>query len=429
MSNVLALQHVQQAYRARKIIWLLSALFLAIIIWASLATLDQVVVAEGKVVPSQSVQQIQSLEGGIISSFNVQLGETVTAGQLLLSLDNTRFNSAFEETEQSMTTLKQRQQTLSDLLQSVLLTPEADRWQQVITVTMLQSGAVSDAYLGTMRQLNNQLSTAAENIYQQQQRLAEANSNSASLTASKQSLDEETALITAMVDEGVVAEVERLQLERQQIELQGQIDASLLIQQQLSAAVEQAVRERLDIALTFRAQQQQELDQVEAELARLSKNQLAVADALKRTEMRSPVNGIVKDIYIRSLQGVVQPGEAILDIVPLDDNLLVEASVKPQDIAYLSLGLEAMVKFTAFDFVIYGGLPGELIHISPDALQQEDGSTFYKVLIKTNDTQFGDRPLIPGMQASVDILTGRKTVLSYWLKPFLRARATALREH
>ncbi len=426
--NVLAVQHIKKAYTARKIIWLLTLFFLVVLIWANLATLDQVVTAEGKVVPTQAIQQIQSLEGGIIRVLHVNEGEPVQQGQLLLSLDNTRFNAAFEETQETIQALHQRQKTSQQLLKSVSANLEIDDWQETIRMDILPPIESSQAYLGMIRKLNNQLSTAVENILQQQQRLAEAVSKTLSLKASKDSLDQEVDLISSMVDEGVVAEVEKLQLQRQQIELAGQIKTSFIIQQQIQAAIAQAKRERLDIALSFRAEQQKELDHVKSELARLGKNQLAVADAINRAEMRSPINGIIKNIHIRSLKGVVQPGQAIMDIVPLDDNLLVEAFVKPQDIAFLTKGLEAMVKFTAFDFVIHGGLKGELTLISPDAVQKENGSTYYKVMIKTQNTTFGDRSLIPGMQATVDILTGRKSVLSYWLKPFLRAKSMALRE-
>ncbi len=429
MTEMLSLRHVKSAYRARKIIWLLAGLFIAIVVWASLASLDQVVVAEGKLVPSQSVQQIQSLEGGIVRHIHVNEGDEVQKDQILLVLDNTRFSSAFDETAQSMLSLRKKKTDLLAQLASIGVDQTQKKWQQSVSVAAIDVSASSAAFIETIGQLNNQLSSAAEQIFQQEQRLAEARSNTLSLSASKLSLDKESQLITDMVKEGVVPEVERLQLERQQIDLTGQIDSARLIEQQILAAIEQAKRERLNIALTFRAQAQNELDSVTAELSRLEKNQLAVADALKRTELRSPVHGIVKHINSRSVNGVVQPGEVMMDIVPVDDNLLVEAHVQPKDIGFLTLGLKSMVKFTAFDFVVYGGLDGELIHISPDALQKEDGSTYYKVYIQTQEKTLDQRPLISGMQASVDIITGRKTVLSYWLKPFLRAKANALREH
>jgi adhesin transport system membrane fusion protein len=304
-------------------------------------------------------------------------------------------------------------------------------WQDRVTLQQqsVQGKDYQQAYIETLSRLKNQLAQSGENILQQEKRLAEQQSRTLSLKARKRSIDKETQLISDMVDQGAVAEVEKLQLERQQIELQGEIDASLLLQQQFAAAFAQAKNERLNIALSLRADTQKELDDVEAELARLAKNQLAVADALERTELRSPMAGVVKQISARSLSGVVQPGEAIMEIVPSDDKLLVEAHVKPKDIAYLSLGQDAMVKFTAFDFVIYGGLAGRLGHISPDVLQKDDGSTYYKVYIETLEKSLDNRPLIPGMQASVDIMTGQKTVLNYWLKPLLRAKADALREH
>jgi adhesin transport system membrane fusion protein len=441
MASFLSLQQIKRAYFARQVVWLVAALFLAILIWAAFSKLDEVVVAEGKVVPSQAVQKIQSLEGGIIREIRVQEGEQVKQGQILLLLDNTRFSSAFEETQQKMQYLSEREALLKALLSSVIVNKETDTagiteniigdWQDRVTLQQqsVQGKDYQQAYIETLSRLKNQLAQSGENILQQEKRLAEQQSRTLSLKARKRSIDKETQLISDMVDQGAVAEVEKLQLERQQIELQGEIDASLLLQQQFAAAFAQAKNERLNIALSLRADTQKELDDVEAELARLAKNQLAVADALERTELRSPMAGVVKQISARSLSGVVQPGEAIMEIVPSDDKLLVEAHVKPKDIAYLSLGQDAMVKFTAFDFVIYGGLAGRLGHISPDVLQKDDGSTYYKVYIETLEKSLDNRPLIPGMQASVDIMTGQKTVLNYWLKPLLRAKADALREH
>ena len=433
MSSFLSVTHLKKAYRARQMIWLISALSLAIFIWAAFATLDEVVVAEGKVVPSQAVQTIQSFEGGIIREILVTEGQRVLSGDRLVILDNTRFQSAFQESLQQMNALVEKQSTLLIELASIKV-DFSTKWQEQITLSTTEvnsahEGVDLSSYRETMVQLDNQLLQASSNIRQQEQRLAEEVSRTASLRHKQKSLADESALISDLVAEGVVPERELMMLERQDIETRGNIQTSLLLQQQYQSSLEQSVKERLNIALSFRAQAQDELDDIEAKIAQLTENRKAVADALARTELRSPVDGIVKHIAKRSLRGVVRSGETIMEIVPIGDKLLIEAQIQPKDIAYLYEGLEATVKFTAFDFVIYGGLKGELKHISADAIQNEDGTTFYKAYIETSEKTLDNRPLIPGMQASVDILTGHKTVLNYWLKPLLRARATALREH
>jgi adhesin transport system membrane fusion protein len=433
MNRSLSLQQVTSAYRARKIVWLSTLLFIALIVWAWFSKLDEVVVAEGKVVPSRAVQNIQSLEGGIVEAVAVQEGQLVRMGEVLMVLDNTRFRSAFQETEQTIMLLRDKVNTLNALLEAVNVSVNLDEsvgWRQQVQLSLSTPLDQADrlAFRETISHLRNQLAQASEYILQQEKRLAEEVSRTGSAQASKESLDKEVRLISNMVDQGAVAEVERLQLERQQIELAGEISALTLSQRQLESALIQSKQERLNIALEFRSKSQQELIEVEGELERLLENQVAVSDALERTELRTPVDGVVKHISTRSLGGVVQPGEIVMEVVPLDDKLLVEAHVNPKDIALLTDNLSAMVKFSAFDFVIYGGLIGHLVHISPDALQKEDGTTYYKVYIETAEKSLDSRPLIPGMQATVDILTGQKTVLNYWLKPLLRAKAEALRE-
>ena len=185
---------------------------------------------------------------------------------------------------------------------------------------------------------------------------------------------------------------------------------------------------RRNLALEFRTSVQAQLNEVTNQFAQLEDSQEGLADQLKRTEITAPMDGTIKDILVRSLGGVVKPGEPIMELVPNDSKLIVEARISPQDIAFVSKGLEATIKFTAYDFVVYGGRKGTVTYVSADALQTEDGTAYYRAHIQLHDDPDTRLQVIPGMQAMVDILTGEKTVLSYWLKPLLRAKASALRE-
>lgn len=429
----LHIQQIEKAYQARRVFWLVALFMLAIFIWAAFSQLDEVIVGQGVVVPSQSVQKIQSLEGGIVKDILVTEGQIVEQGEVLLSLDNTRYRSAFREIQQQLEGLTGKQTLYRMQLSSILVNPSADGVAKVsLQLQPIEkfnnTQAITSSYQESMQQLSNQLQQAHQKILQQQARLAEEQSRTQSLQKRLISLNQELKLIKEMVADGVVAKLEQIQLERQQQQMQGDIKSAELLQKQLLLAIEQGEKERLNIALSFRSETQAKLDEAENQLLQLKENQPAIADALARTELRSPVHGIVKQITIRSFGGVVKPGEPMMEIVPLDDKLIVEAKISPKDIAYLQEGLPAMVKFSAFDFVIYGGLSGKLTHISPDSLQTPEGDTYFKVYIETEDKKLNNKPLIPGMQASVDILTGQKTVLSYWLKPLLRAKASALRE-
>jgi membrane fusion protein, adhesin transport system len=184
--------------------------------------------------------------------------------------------------------------------------------------------------------------------------------------------------------------------------------------------------------LTFHNTARRELNEAHAKLEGITASSVALMDRLERTAVRSPVRGIINQILVNTVGGIIQPGMDLIEIVPLEDSLLVEARIKPQDIAFLHPNQEAMIKFTAYDFTSYGGLEAELEHISADSITDNQGDDYYLVRLRTRQTYLGTEatplPIIPGMVVSVDIMTGKKTILSYLLKPVLRARHTALRE-
>jgi adhesin transport system membrane fusion protein len=438
MSSQLHWQQIKRAYLARKVVWLVFSLVICILIWASLSKLDEVVIGQGKVVPSNSVQQIQSYEGGIVEKVLVSGGEQVKQGQMLVILDDTRFRSSYQEAEQQRISLQVKNERLKAELDSVTVGDYNTNWRNIIVVKhqplqtqVVDIDAVYQAqasYNERLRQLQAQLQLGGQRIEQQEEALSENRSIIATLKQSLALNQKELQWVTDALTTGAIAEIELLKLQREDVRIQGDIQTALLATRKLTAAKAQAIIERRNYALDFRTRAQIELDDTRSQLARLAETQTAVAEQLARTTIRSPIDGTVKNITVRSLGGVLKPGESIMEIVPLDDNLIIEAKLAPKDIAFVKKGLSSVVKFSAYDFVIYGGLIGRVDYISADALQDEEGKPYYRAHIVTESNRLNGYPIIPGMQADVNILTGQKTVMSYWLKPLLRARANALRE-
>ncbi|MEZ9234950.1 HlyD family type I secretion periplasmic adaptor subunit [Shewanella sp. 10N.286.52.A9] len=436
MSANMHIKHLEGAKRANTVIMLTVALLLATITWAAFATLEEVVVGEGKVVPATAVQQIESLDGGSLKEILVKEGDTVNAGQTLLVIDELRFASAFHEARLNSVALKNQLTRLEALLESVQINDNEPLWFSQVQVS-LQQFEIADPsanrraqaiYSSQLSQLISQLDQTAQIVEQKRQAKEEVNINIEAQRSGLSMAKQEIRMTREAVSEGAVAELELLKLERDAVRLQGELSASQASERQLQAAISQAVAERRNVALDFINRMTDERNKTSNELSALTENMKALADRLERTQITTPVTGSVSNILVRSAGQVVEPGQVIMEIVPQDDQLIIESQIAPKDIAFVHTGLQAMVKFTAYDFVIYGGIKGEVIYVSPDAQQLEDGTTYYEAHIKTDETQLNGWPIIPGMQASTDILTGQKTVLNYWLKPLLRAKANALRE-
>ena len=235
-----------------------------------------------------------------------------------------------------------------------------------------------------------------------------------------------------LAKEGIVPRVELIKLERQVNEMRGELENARLLLPKQNALLRETILKRNDVALKFRVDAQKELDDKQSKLSQLAEGQVGLKDRVERTSVLSPVKGTIKTIKVNTVGGVVQPGMDLIEIVPIEDNLLIEARVLPKDIAFLRPGLPAIVKISAYDFAIYGGLKGTLEHISADTIQDEKGNAFYLVRVRTDKSYLGDAskpmPIIPGMMASVDIITGKKSVLEYLMKPIIRAKQSALRE-
>lgn len=420
---------LQQSPRGgRLMLWAVVLFFVFAAYWASIAELDEVTRGTGKVIPSSQVQVIQNLEGGILAEILVSEGDIVKPGQTLLRIDDTRFASSYREGRVGYLNLKARAARLQAEAEGVeFVIPEEVQNQQPELVQrefhLFQSRA---------EELESNIRILEQQVNQRKQELAELNVKEANLVGSYQLLRRELDLTAPLEKEGVVSEVEVIRLKRQVNDLDGQLKATRLAIPRLRSILEEAEQKVEETKLEFRAKSREELNETLAELARTTEANQALEDRVKRTWVKSPVRGTVKQLMVNTVGGVIQPGMDLVEIVPLEDTLLVEAKIRPSDIAFIRPGQDVTVKLTAYDFAIYGGLHASLEHISADTITDSEGESFYLVRVRTDRNQLGSEaeplPIIPGMQTEVDILTGKKTVLTYLVKPVLRGMNRALSE-
>ena len=413
---------------SRAILWAIAAFCAAALVWASRAPIEQMTRAMGTVIPARQVQVVQNLEGGILSELLVSEGHTVNEGQVLIRIDDTRFASSYRESRLHMLSLQAK---------AARLRAETEDGPYVDPVEVADAAPElvereRRLYETRQRELQTDLDIQRQQVTQRRQELLELRAREAQLTRSYGLLQKELGITRPLVRDGVVSEVDVLRLERRANELRGEMEGARLAIPRLESALAEAEAKADERALRFRNEASGQLNDAMAELARLAESSLALEDRVRRTLVRSPVNGVVKRILVNTVGGIIQPGMDLMEIVPSDDRLVIEARVQPADIAFVHPGQRAVVKLTAYDFSIYGSLAGHLEHVSADAITDEEGKSAYLARVRTERTHMGKDeltlPIIPGMVAEVDIVTGEKTVLQYLLKPFLRARERALRE-
>lgn len=402
---------------------------------------------QGKVIPSSQIQVVQNLEGGLVKEILVKEGQLVKKGQQLLLIDDTRFRSDYREREQQVANLTASVLQLSASINSVAVNRDFNiqDWEKsvvldygkltfppVLEETQPQLTQRQKAeYREDLDNLRNQLSVIDQQVEQKQQDLVEIEARVRNLRQSYQYAKKELDITQPLADEGVVPRIELLKLQRQVNDTRREMTSSELKIPVIKSAIKESMLNRIDVALKFRSEQQEKLNNAQDQLSALVESAVGLEDRVNRTVVVSPVTGKIKTLNVNTVGGVIQPGMDIVEIVPTEDTLLVEAKIAPKDIAFLRPNLNAIVKFTAYDFTKYGGLVGELEHISADTTQDEEGNSFYIVRVRTEKTSFGqdaDLPIIPGMTASVDIITGKRTVLEYLLKPILSAKTNALKE-
>lgn len=410
-------------------LWAILSFFIIMIAWASLADIDEVTRGDGKAIPSSRLQKIQNLEGGIVAEVFVHEGEVVKAGAPLLRLDDTRFRSNAGESEADRLALEARIQRLTaqlDNKDTLTLSPE------ILNKTPDIANGEMELFTSVNKRIQSELSGLNEQLVQKKQELLDYQAKGSQYRRSLGLLQQEISMSEPLVAKGAISKVEVLRLRRSEVETRGQLESVTLAVPRAEAAIKEIESKINETRGRYRSEALSQLNEARTDLSKIEASGKAIEDRVNRTLVTSPVRGIVQQLMVNTIGGVIQPGNDLVEIVPLDDTLLVEAKIRPQDIAFLRPGQEAMVKFTAYDYTIYGGLKAKLEQISPDTVTDKDGKSFYVIRLRTEKNHLGsdEKPLIiiPGMVASVDIITGKKTILSYLLKPILRARAEAFRE-
>jgi len=377
---------VQKTPHSVVILYLIAAILVIGLVWAHFAKVEEITVGEGRVIPASREQVIQSLEGGILAAMNVREGEIVERGQVLLEIDPTRATASWREGMSKVLALEGSVARLrAEAYQQPLVFPDSVK---------AVPGIVRDE-------------TQAYNARRQA-----LNESVAALRRSLDLAEKEIAMSEPLSKRGLVSEVEILRMKRQANEFRLQI----------------ADREN-----KFRTDANADLTRFESDLAQARENAGAREDVMRRTVIKAPLKGIVKNIRVNTIGGVIAQGGDIMEIVPLEDQLLVEAQIKPSDVAFIRPSLPATVKISAYDYSIYGGLDGQVELISPDTIKDEEKSrqgrgdaSYYRLVVRTDRSWLnagGKKfPIIPGMTATVEVRTGEKSILSYLLKPVLKAR-------
>ena len=413
----------------RLTIWAIIAFFVFLVTWAGFSSIDEVTRGDGKAIPSSKLQKIQNLEGGIVSELYVKEGQIVEAGAPLIRLDDTRFVSNAGETEALRLAMQLRVERLSAQVDDRPLNIPDD----VLKAAPSQAANERSLYESRRQQLKDEVGGLQEQLVQRQQELREFSSKQGQYRSQLSLQRQEINMSEPLVAQGAVSPVEVLRLKRAEMETRGQLDATTLAIPRAESAIKEVQRKIDETRGKFRSEALTQLNEARTELNKAESTGRALEDRVSRTLVTSPVRGIVKQLLVNTVGGVIQPGSDMVEIVPLNDTLLVEAKIRPQDIAFLHPGQEAIVKFTAYDYTIYGGLKAKLERIGADTITDEDKkTTYYMITLRTDRSHLGtdEKPLliIPGMVASVDIITGKKSILSYLLKPIIKARAEALHE-
>ncbi|MDX8482526.1 HlyD family type I secretion periplasmic adaptor subunit [Mesorhizobium sp. VK24D] len=413
-------------------VYIIGALFVAFTAWASFAEVDEIARGDGKVIPASKTQIIQASEPGVVQEIAVKIGQTVRKNDLIIRLDNSGNTSSLGEEQAKARALQARVARLkyeqsgnvegsfpcpADIQK---VAPEICDNEQKLLVARRENFEVK-------------LSVLKSRLDQREKELDEATANSDRLSKSLAVSDQETALVESMVKKGLMARTEQIRVEREQTDLHGQLNLAGETIKKAQAAITEAQLQVNELGLQLQQEALSDLTQALADLSVVDETIRGATDKVARTDIRSPVDGIVNTLDVNTLGAFVQPGAVVAGIVPTSETLLVEARVSPRDVAFIQPDQDALIKVTAYDFSIFGGIEGKVSNITADSLvDQKTGEPYYQVRVATEKSTLQRNgktySIIPGMICSVDIKTGRKTILNYLLKPINKARQEAMSE-
>jgi membrane fusion protein, adhesin transport system len=415
----------QAPLRAKKILYWMIVVLIALVAWAGLTKIDEITRGEGRVIPSQQVQVVQSYDGGIVSALLVHEGETVTKGQALVRIDQTRAVSSLRENRSQYLSLLAKQSRLRALATGAEFA-EDEEIRNEAPALYAQEYAL---YASGKAELASQVAIAQEQVKQRERELAETQARLQQAQRGYELTKQELDVTRPLLESGAVSDVDLLRLERDASKLRGDRNQAQEQVGRVRSAIAEAKRKITEIEQGFRSKVRTELSETTAKLNALTAVSVALDDKVKQSILKSPVNGTVSRLFLNTVGGVIQPGKEVLELVPTDDTLVLETKIQPKDIAFVGINQAAAVKLTAYDYTIYGTMEAKVKSIAADSIVDEKGNAFYIVKVQTLKPSLGkDLPIIPGMVAQVDIITGKKSVLAYLLKPVLKAKSYAFTE-
>lgn len=412
----------------RMFAWPVMVLLVVAIGWSYFVDLDEVAVASGEVVPQGSVRTVQHLEGGIVQELYVADGGLVRAGDPLLLLDLASGGTNLEEL------LVRRD---SELLVQARLVAESEGREVAFPEDIARRrpalvNAQRLAFDARKRELLSRLNVMREQITQKKLETDELRARREAVRRNLNLAQERLKISNSLLSEGLTSKIEHLELEAEVESLDGELKGLVPALPKAEAAVQEATQRLEEGEGRFRREAQDELGTVSQNIARIDELLVQAREQGSRAEIKSPIDGVVKNLKYNTIGGVVRPGEPILEIVPTSEQLVVEAKLNPTERGFIRAGMPAVVKVSTYDFARYGGLNGEVIRVAPDTSLNEDGSPYFKVIVQTDKNYLGrdetDLPITPGMQATVDIHTGQKSVMDYLIRPILKLRHEAFRE-
>lgn len=428
-SSVAMAERVANPARASSILLLaIFGSFLAFFVWAAVWQIEEATLAEGRIVPSAKVQVVQSLEGGIVKTIHVRQGDEVKEGDLLVSLSTVQAGADYES---------RRQQALALSARVTRLTAEVEDRPLAFPEELVRAApgfveGESAVHRGRIVELRTSLAVLDAQVDQRNKELAEARVSLATAQRLLALGREERGILADLVAKRLEPRLELIRLDRALAEQEGRVELTTVAIQRLQSAIVEIGQKKDATLAQFRSQALGDLSRSMGELRALQETLPGLSDKVDRSELRAPMNGIVNRVLVTTVSGVIKPGEPIVEIVPGEDRLVVEARVSPQDIGFVRAGQRARIRLTAYDFAIFGSLEGEVSNVGADAIVGEKGESAYLVRIESRTPyleSFGRRlPIIPGMVAQSTIITGSRTILTYLTKPIFRTMQNAFRE-
>ena len=411
--------------RPKTLHWVLMAFLVTItffLIWASIAKIDEIARGSGKVVPNGQNQVVQNLEGGIVSEILIKEGDFVEKDQILIKISNEKSNSTAASNELKSFYLQAQIKRLESVLKKEPFVFEASDNKDLQDFLKNEN----ELYLTNKKQLESKIMILKEQIRQKENELKDARQTINHMKFSVDAISKEVEMTKPMVEKGIRSQVDFLKLQREQSDARQKLQSVVLSISKIDSEILE-INKKIDETYQINdSETRQKLNEIITSLRDLEANSIASTDQVFRTIVKAPSNGIVQKLHINTIGGSIKPAQDLIEIVPTDYKLIVEVKVLPKDIAFIYQGQKAIVKFSAYDFSIYGGLDGHVINISPDTITEKDDKTYYLVRIETEKNFIGDKEksmkIIPGMVADVDIITGKKTILDYILKPILKTK-------